>query len=93
MADRSSHRKTFGDLVGIYKSCRESYESDPSNDRRIDEFFEDMKNGNWDGSVVITYSERNGYVTDGVHRGVAYLLAREAGLHPRDLPQLEMLRR
>jgi|APSaa5957512622_1039677.scaffolds.fasta_scaffold103426_2 hypothetical protein len=53
---------------------------DPSNDLRIDDFVKEMKNGCW--------SEDNEIVTDGIHRGIAYLKCVKIGVTDDRLPKI-----
>ena len=86
MVDRSRNRKTFGELATIFESCYASYANDVSNDLRILKFSADMANGRWRSDVLI--KRHNRVATDGIHRGIAYLLCAQRGSSVDDLPRL-----
>ena len=88
MCDSSTNSKTYAELVAIFKKCRPKFTpaNDPSNDLRILQFQEDMQNGAWTGDILITADIHSDIVTDGIHRGVAYLRCIENGVSETKLP-------
>lgn len=88
MCDSSTNSKTYAELVAIFEKCQPKFTSknDPSNDLRILRFQDDMQNGTWAGDVVITVDIYLNIVTDGIHRGVAYLRCIKSGANESKLP-------
>jgi len=86
MLDRTSHRKTYGQLLDIFESSYEKMETDPSNDLRILQFSSEMEKGNWHNGIVVTCCQ--GIAVDGIHRGVAYLKCIRKGVAESTLPKL-----
>lgn len=88
MCDYSKNKKTFSELVEIFRRCKSRFtsETDLSDDLRISKFIKDMKNGQWVGPIII-HSE-NGEVKDGVHRGIAYLTCVSDRVEAKNLPEI-----
>lgn len=86
MLENTSNNKTYSELVMIFERDYMKMKKDPSNDLRILKFSKDMKNGNWEGSIVI--SIKNDIVVDGVHRGIAYLRCIKEQTDSSILPQI-----
>jgi hypothetical protein len=86
MLDRSRHTKTFRQLVTIFDSCVAKMANDSSNDLRILRFTSDMEAHQWTADIVITRT--NGIVTDGIHRGVAYLRSLDKTGSEQALPKV-----
>ncbi len=90
MVDRTPRNKNFGQLLKIFNSCYKSFSPDPSNDLRILKYVEDMKSGEWNDLIIITF--QNGQAIDGVHRGIAYLKCVKEGSKEDTLPQIYLSR-
>jgi hypothetical protein len=92
MCDRSTSYKTYRQLLAIYHSCKATWgPHDVSNDLRIAGYVIDMKYGTWrDEKIVLVLGVWNDrvLVTDGIHRGIAYLACLDDGMEPQDLPAL-----
>lgn len=86
MLNRTTHRKTFGQLLDIFESSHEKMKSDPSNDLRVLQFSHDMEKQKWHDDIVVTCNQ--GIAIDGIHRGVAYLRCVRRGVLESDLPKV-----
>ena len=87
MLDRSGYEKTFSELLKIFNESKDQIKDDNSDDLRILNFYNDMKNKKWTGDMLIQVDE-NKKVLDGIHRGVAYLKCIEEGVSEKDLPKI-----
>jgi hypothetical protein len=87
MCDKSSTMKSYAELVNIFDNCYESFENDPSNDLRILEFEAAMRTNSWAVDVVLTQDKETQIITDGIHRGIAYLRCVNSGVDTESLPR------
>ncbi len=88
MCDGTANMKTYANLATIFEKCHKHFTNDPSNDLRILEFEKAMKAGAWTEDIVLTQDSATQIVTDGIHRGIAYLRCVNAGLDEKSLPRL-----
>jgi hypothetical protein len=90
--DPSPSYKTYDELLAIYHSCKDLWPQDhESNDLRITDFINDMKDAKWrDPDIVIGLGiwQDRVLVRDGIHRGVAYLDCFNDGMPQQELPPL-----
>jgi hypothetical protein len=86
MSDRSTFRKTYGQLLTIFEASYLNMETDPSNDLRILKCCVDMELGHWQSDIVVLRKE--GIAIDGIHRGVAYLRCVKKGIAESALPRV-----
>ena len=90
MLDRTKNYKTFSELVVIFENCYQQMNGDPSSDKRILKFSDDMESGNWEGDIKITV--KNGMAIDGIHRGIAYLTCIKKKVPESNLPKIIVVR-
>lgn len=92
MGHRGPHRKTFGQLLDIYRerSAGLHPRDDRDDDLRIERFKADMAAARWRGEVVVRLGVFGGetLAIDGIHRGIAYLACVEEGVRRELLPAL-----
>ena len=86
MTDRNEKPKKIGELLEIFNNCHKDYSPDHSNDLRIIKYTEDMSNDNWTGNIILTSQNRK--ITDGIHRGIAWLRCIDGGINKDKLPKL-----
>jgi len=86
MIDRSSNNKNFKELLAIYESCYLNFYPDLSKDLRINTYVQDMKNKKWNQEIIPEM--KNGQITDGIHRGIAYLKCIKEGIYEKELPEV-----
>ncbi len=93
MCDSSTNMKTYSDLVVIFEKCYKKFtgKSDGSNDLRILDFETSMKEKTWDGDIVLTQDSSTSLITDGIHRGIAYLRCLDSGFSEQSLPRLVII--
>jgi len=85
---KTTENQTLGDLRKTYdKALEKSWGPDLSNDYRIQRFVQDIRNGAWTGNIDLTI--RNDVLVDGVHRGIAYLIAADTVPHAQ-LPSVKL---
>jgi hypothetical protein len=93
MCDRSTNLKMYLQLVEIFERCYRSYSAnnDESEDLRILIFEDHMRKGLWRGDILLKADIKTGLVTDGIHRGIAYLRCLAGGVEPEKLPAILLM--
>jgi len=91
MCERTLENKTFNELVTIFTKCYKGYSNDYSNDLRILDYEKSMNEGRWDGPIILTRSQHNGIIDDGIHRGIAYLRCVNSKVNEEKLPRVYII--
>jgi len=92
MCSDSQKFMNYDELLSIFENCSKSIrpEHDKPNDLRSLSYIDDMKSGKWNKDIILERTTYMGQrlITDGIHRGIAYLACIDAGVDEKVLPDL-----